>query len=79
MLQVVLGQALHGIDELLPSSSLPFDDTAAAVLLVFFGIKTLQVSPPKMHIQANTCIVLCLSCIHKEPDGNSSISCLSKT
>lgn len=42
VISVVLGQALHGIDELLPSSSLPFDDIAAAVLLVFFGIKTLQ-------------------------------------
>ena len=43
-LQVVLGQAIHQVDELLPSSSLPFDDIAAAVLLVFFGIRTLQVS-----------------------------------
>lgn len=42
-LQVVLGQAIHQVDELLPSSSLPFDDIAAAVLLVFFGIRTLQV------------------------------------
>ena len=41
--KVVLGQALHQVDELLPSSGLPFDDIAAAVLLVFFGIKTLQV------------------------------------
>ena len=49
VLQVVLGQALHGFDELLPSSSLPFDDIAAAVLLVFFGIKTLQVTLPKQH------------------------------
>ena len=64
MLQVVLGQALHGIDELLPSSSLPFDDIAAAVLLVFFGIKTLQVNPPKMHIQAYTCTALCVSCAY---------------
>ena len=44
-LQVVLGQALHQVDELLPSSSLPFDDIAAAVLLVFFGVRTLQVRP----------------------------------
>jgi len=43
LLQVVLGQALHQVDELLPSSSLPFDDIAAAFLLVFFGIRTLQV------------------------------------
>lgn len=43
-LQVVLGQALHQVDELLPSSSLPFDDIAAAVLLVFFGVRTLQVT-----------------------------------
>lgn len=44
-LQVVLGQALHQVDELLPSSSLPFDDIAAAILLVFFGVRTLQVRP----------------------------------
>ena len=44
-LQVVLGQALHQVDELLPSSSLPFDDIAAAILLVFFGVRTLQVGP----------------------------------
>ena len=43
-MQVVLGQALHQVDELLPSSSLPFDDIAAAVLLVFFGVRTLQVT-----------------------------------
>ena len=42
-MQVVLGQALHQVDELLPESSLPFDDIAAAILLVFFGIRTLQV------------------------------------
>lgn len=42
VISVVLGQALHQVDELLPSSSLPFDDIAAAFLLVFFGIRTLQ-------------------------------------
>lgn len=42
VISVVLGQALHQVDELLPSSSLPFDDIAAAVLLVFFGVRTLQ-------------------------------------
>ena len=46
---MVLGQALHQVDELLPSSSLPFDDIAAAFLLVFFGIKTLQVKPSYAH------------------------------
>ncbi|DBA79178.1 TPA: hypothetical protein ACH3X1_009000 [Trebouxia sp. C0004] len=45
VISVVLGQALHQVDELLPSSSLPFDDIAAAFLLVFFGIRTLQVRP----------------------------------
>jgi len=50
---VVLGQALHQVDELLPSSSLPFDDIAAAVLLVFFGVKTLQV---------RLLLFLCLQC-----------------
>lgn len=37
---------LHQIDELLPANSLPWDDIFAAVLLVFFGIKTLLVSAP---------------------------------
>ncbi len=35
---------LHQVDELLPANSLPWDDIFAAVLLVFFGIKTLLVS-----------------------------------
>ena len=41
-LQVLLGQVLHQVDELLPASSLPFDDIAAAVLLLVFGLRTLQ-------------------------------------
>ena len=46
--QVALGQVLHQIDELLPANSLPWDDIFAAVLLVFFGIKTLLVSFPQI-------------------------------
>jgi len=45
--QVALGQVLHQVDELLPANSLPWDDIFAAVLLVFFGIKTLLVSLPQ--------------------------------
>ena len=47
--QVALGQVLHQVDELLPANSLPWDDIFAAVLLVFFGIKTLLVSHPDSH------------------------------
>lgn len=45
-LQVGLGQVLHQIDELLPPGlvSLPLDDILAVVLLVVFGVQTLQVS-----------------------------------
>ena len=45
---MALGQVLHQIDELLPTNSLPWDDIFAAVLLVFFGIKTLLVSPTEL-------------------------------
>ncbi|CAL5221304.1 g3472 [Coccomyxa viridis] len=41
VISVALGQVLHQVDELLPANSLPWDDIFAAVLLVFFGIKTL--------------------------------------
>lgn len=58
--QVLLGQALHEVDELLPSSSLPFDDIAAAVLLVFFGIKTLQVCWLHQHCYH---AILCRACL----------------
>ena len=50
-LQVLLGQVLHQVDELLPASSLPFDDIAAAALLLVFGLKTLQAGAAS-HMQA---------------------------
>ena len=53
--QVALGQVLHQIDELLPANSLPWDDIFAAVLLVFFGIKTLLVSA----CPASACLCFC--------------------
>lgn len=70
MSQVALGQVLHQIDELLPANSLPWDDIFAAVLLVFFGIKTLLVSAClasafqcfRCHAQAQSLPVSCLSC-----------------
>jgi hypothetical protein len=36
-------QVFHQLDELLPASSLPFDDLLAVALLLFFGITTLKV------------------------------------
>ena len=43
MLQVLLGQFLHQLDELFPVNGLPLDDLLAAALLIFFGVKTLLV------------------------------------
>jgi putative Ca2+/H+ antiporter (TMEM165/GDT1 family) len=43
VISVALGQVFHKLDELLPQTGLPLDDVLAAVLLVFFGVKTLQV------------------------------------
>ena len=65
--QVVLGQALHQVDELLPSSSLPFDDIAAAVLLVFFGVRTLQVSLTPKHVLQQTGFSPCCCSNHTAP------------
>jgi len=44
VISVGLGQVLHQIDELLPPGlvSLPLDDILAVVLLVVFGVQTLQ-------------------------------------
>eukprot|EP00798_Chlamydomonas_sp_ICE-L_P027697 gene27697-7339_t len=46
VISVGLGQALHVLDELVPSDSplagLPLDDIVASLLLIFFGVKTLQ-------------------------------------
>ena len=42
--QVALGQVLHQLDEFLPfGKSVPLDDLLAVALLVFFGVRTLQV------------------------------------
>lgn len=42
---VGLGQAVHQIGELIPQTvaQFPFDDVLAIILLVWFGIQTLQV------------------------------------
>ncbi|KAK9815128.1 hypothetical protein WJX73_008234 [Symbiochloris irregularis] len=43
VISVALGQVLHQADELLPfKSPVPLDDVLAALLLIFFGVKTLQ-------------------------------------
>lgn len=42
VISVALGEALHEVDNLLPSFPVPLDDFLACLLLVFFGIKTLQ-------------------------------------
>ena len=43
-MQVALGQVLHQLDEFLPfGKSVPLDDLLAVALLVFFGVRTLQV------------------------------------
>lgn len=47
---VALGEALHELDNLLPASSLPFDDLLAVALLLFFGLKTLQVRHHHSHL-----------------------------
>lgn len=36
-----LGQVLHQLDELLPQSSVPWDDLLAVALLLWFGVQTL--------------------------------------
>ncbi|BBN11587.1 Ca2+/H+ antiporter, TMEM165/GDT1 family [Marchantia polymorpha subsp. ruderalis] len=44
VISVVLGRAFHYVDELLPSlgeTRIPWDDLAAVVLLVYFGVSTL--------------------------------------
>ncbi|KAL3695109.1 hypothetical protein R1sor_008760 [Riccia sorocarpa] len=44
VISVILGRAFHYVDELLPSfgeTRIPWDDLAAVVLLVYFGVSTL--------------------------------------
>ena len=41
--QVALGELIHKADQVLPFNGLPVDDILATVLLIFFGIRTLQV------------------------------------
>jgi hypothetical protein len=43
--QVGLGLVFHQADEAFASDSLPFDDLVAVALLVYFGVRTLQVGP----------------------------------
>ena len=48
VISVALGQALHLMDELVPQlgeNKIPYDDLVAAALLIFFGVKTIQVGP----------------------------------
>lgn len=59
VVSVLLGQALHTIDELVPAGDsalykLPYDDILAAALLIWFGIQTLQVQD----------LMPCASCVH---------------
>jgi hypothetical protein len=42
-LQVGLGLVLHEADNLIDTSGIPLDDIVAIGLLLFFGIRTLQV------------------------------------
>lgn len=45
VISVGLGQVLHQLDELMPATAVrvPYDDIIAAALLIWFGVKTLQV------------------------------------
>jgi len=48
---VALGQVLHQLDEFLPfGRSVPLDDLLAVALLVFFGVRTLQVGALQMSV-----------------------------
>ena len=46
LLQVGLGLVLHEADNLIDTSGIPLDDIVAIGLLLFFGIRTLQVVRP---------------------------------
>lgn len=48
--QVGLGLALHEADQLIDTHGVPLDDLIAVALLLFFGIRTLQVrtAPPSI-------------------------------
>jgi hypothetical protein len=49
--QVALGQVLHQLDDFLPfGRSVPLDDLLAVALLVFFGVRTLQVGASQMTV-----------------------------
>ena len=45
--QVGLGLVLHQADELIDTRGVPLDDLVAVALLLYFGIRTLQVRPQK--------------------------------
>lgn len=42
VISAYIGRAMHQLDELLPDQSLPLDDVLAVILLVWFGVQTLQ-------------------------------------
>lgn len=50
VISVLLGQVFHQVDELIPQGStpIPIDDLIAVVLLIFFGVKTIQVGGRRM-------------------------------
>lgn len=48
-----LGLALHETDQLIDTHGVPLDDLIAVALLLFFGIRTLQVLKPS-HILVST-------------------------
>jgi putative Ca2+/H+ antiporter (TMEM165/GDT1 family) len=68
----------HQLDELLPASSVPFDDLLAVALLLFFGITTLKVGPgrgARARTHARTHARLPGRCLHERettlPQGNA--------
>jgi hypothetical protein len=52
--QVGLGLVLHEADNLIDTSGIPLDDIVAIGLLLFFGIRTLQVG----RLAVTTCCLL---------------------
>ena len=64
--QVGLGLVLHQADELIDTRGVPLDDLVAVALLLYFGIRTLQVRSPNLDAQrhSGTCVALgfSLSC-----------------
>lgn len=55
-------QVLHVVDELVPQGTnrIPYDDFLAAALLVFFGIKTLQVRVTGTHQRWPQTVLRCV-------------------